>query len=74
MSTFLFRNDSDPRQLLSLEEFEPIFDHCKELNSPHLQNKDTTFKTLQRLGVMDDNAKFRGVMTLAYVQHNQFPS
>ena len=33
---FLPRNNSDLHQLFSLEEFEPVFYHCKELNSPHL--------------------------------------
>ena len=31
---FLLRNDSDPHQFLSLEEIEPVFYRCKELNSP----------------------------------------
>jgi hypothetical protein len=41
---FLLRNDIDPHQILSLEELEPVFYRCKELNSPHLRNKVTTFK------------------------------
>ncbi len=70
---FLLRNDTVPRQLLSLEELEPFFDRCKELNSPHLRHKVTTFKFLRRLGVMDGIAKLRGVSSWAYVQRNQFP-
>ena len=64
---FVLCNDSDPHQLLSLEELEPVFDRCKELNSPHLQNKITPFKYLRRLGVMDGIAKLRGVNTWAYL-------
>ena len=70
---FLLRNDSDPHHLLSLEELEPVFDRGKELDSPHLRNKITTFKYLRRLGVMDGIANLRGVSTWAYVQHNEFP-
>src|SRR6202048_440846 len=54
---FLLRNDTDPHKLLSLEELEPVFDRCKELHSPHLRNKVTTFKYLRKLGVMDGIAK-----------------
>jgi hypothetical protein len=56
-----------------LEELEPVFYRCKELNYPHLQNKITTFKYLRRLGVMDGIAKLQGVSTWAYVKRNQFP-
>jgi hypothetical protein len=70
---FLLRNDSPSHQLLSLEELEPYFDRCKELNPPHLRNKVTTFKCLHRLGVMDGIAKLRGISNWAYVQRNQFP-
>ena len=31
---FLLRNDSDPNHLLSLEELQPVFYCCKEMNSP----------------------------------------
>ena len=31
---FILRNDSDPHHLLSLEELEPVFDRCNELNPP----------------------------------------
>jgi hypothetical protein len=44
----LLRNDSDPHQLLWLEELETVFYRCKELHFPHLQNKVTTFKYLRR--------------------------
>jgi hypothetical protein len=70
---FLLRDNVDKHQLFSLEELEPVFDRCKELNSSHLRNKVTTFKYLRRLGVMDGIAKLRGVSTWAYVQRNQFP-
>ena len=71
---FFLRNDNDPHHLLSLEELKPVFNRCKELNSPHLRCKVITFKYLRRLGVMDGIAKLGGVKTWAYVQWNQFPS
>jgi hypothetical protein len=68
---FLLRNDSDPHQLLSLEELEPVSYRCKGLHSPHLRNKVTTFKYLRRLGVMDGIAKLQGVNFHAKVTHKQ---
>jgi hypothetical protein len=41
---FVFCNDSDHHQLFFLKELEPVFYRCKELHSPHLQNKVTTLK------------------------------
>jgi hypothetical protein len=70
---FLLRNDIVSHEPLSLEELEPVFDRCKELNFPHLRHKVTNFKFLRRLGVMDGIAKLRGVSIWAYVQRNQFP-
>ena len=73
LGEFLLCNDSDLHQLLSMEVLEPVFYRCKEMNSPHLRNKVTTFKYLRRLGVMDSIARLRGVSTWAYVHRNQFP-
>ena len=73
MGEFLLRNDSDPHQLLSLEELQPVFLSLQGIEFPHLRNKVTTLKYLRRLGVMDDIAKLRGVCTWAYIQRNQFP-
>jgi hypothetical protein len=60
---FVLPNDSDPHHLFSLEELEPVFDRCKQVNFPHLRNNVTTFKYLLRLGIMDGIAKLRGVIT-----------
>ena len=63
LGEFLFRSDTDPHQFLSLEELEPVFYRCKDLNFPHLRKKVTNFKYLCRLGVMDGIAKLKGVNT-----------
>ena len=44
-----------------------FFDSCKELNSPNLRNRVTTFKHLRRFGVMDGITKLRGLSNWAYV-------
>ena len=61
LSQYLIRNEDDPPTVLSLNELEPVFDSCKELNSPSLQNRVYTFKYLHRFGVMDGITKLRGL-------------
>ena len=36
LSEYLIRNKGDPPTILSLNKLDPIFDSCKELNSPSL--------------------------------------
>ena len=73
LSQYLICNEDDPPTILSLNELEPIFDSCKELNSPSLRNRIYTFKYLQRFGVMDGITKLRGLSSWAYIQRNMFP-
>ena len=70
---FLLSENTDKHRLLSLSELEPVFESCRELNSPNLRSKVNSFKFLRRFGVMDGIAKLRGVSNWAYVQRNQFP-
>jgi hypothetical protein len=70
---FLLSGNNDTQCLLSLKELEHVFESYKELNSPNLRSKVTSFKYLRRFGVMDGIAKLRGVSNWAYVQRNQFP-
>ena len=65
LDEYLLRSDNDLPRVLSLEEFEPIFDYCKELNSLNLRNKVTTF-------IMDGITKLRGLSSWAFVQCNMF--
>ena len=69
---FLLCEDIDTYRLLSLDELEPMFESCRELNSPNLRSKVTPFKYLRRFGIMDGIAKLRSVSSWAYVQRNQF--
>ena len=73
LGEYLLRNEDDPPRVLSLEELKPIFDCCKELNSPSLRNKVTSFKYLRRFGAIDGITKFRGLSNWMYVQSNMFP-
>ena len=73
LSEYLFHNEDDPGRMLSVEELEPVFDSYKELNSPSLINKVTTFKCLRRFGVMDGITKLRKLSNWAYVQRNMLP-
>jgi hypothetical protein len=70
---FLHSSDNDIQCLISLKELEHVFESCRELNSPNLRLKITSFKYLRRFGVMDGIAKLRGVSNWTYVQRNQFP-
>ena len=66
LGEYLIRDENDPPTILSLNELEPVFDSCKELNSPSLQNRVYTFKYLRRFGVMDGITKLRGLSNWAY--------
>ena len=69
---FVLHNDSVLHHLLSLDKFDPDFDRCKELISPHLRNKIKMFKYLCRLQIINNIAKLRFFSTWAYVQQNSF--
>ena len=69
---YLIRDENDPPTILSLNELEPVFDNCKELNSPSLRNRVYTFKYLQRFGIMDGITKLRGLIIWAYIQRIMF--
>ena len=73
LGEYLIRDENDPPTVLSLNELEPVFDSCKELNSPSLQNRVYTFKYLRRFGVMDGITKLQGLSNWAYIQRNMFP-
>ena len=61
LGQYLIRNEDDPPTILSLNELEPVFDSCKELNSRSLRNRVYTFKYLQSFGVMNGITKLRGL-------------
>ena len=75
LGQYLIFNEDDLPTVLSLNELEPVFDSCKELNSPSLQNRIYTFKYLYRFGIMDGITKLRGLSNWAYIQRNMnFPN
>ena len=69
---FLCSKDNPP-MVLTLKELKPIFDSCKDLNSPSLRNRVYTFKYQWRFGVMDGITKLRGLRIWAYILRNIFP-
>ena len=73
LGEYLLCNEDDSPRVFSLEELKPIFDCCKELNSPNLRNKVTMFKYLRRFGIMDGITKLRGLSNWAFIQQNMFP-
>jgi hypothetical protein len=45
---------------LTFEELVPVLDKCKYMTSPSVKNNVTTFKYLQRFGIMDSLTMLRG--------------
>jgi hypothetical protein len=45
---------------LTFEELVPVLDKCKYMTSPSVKNNVTTFRYLQRFGVMDSITMLRG--------------
>jgi hypothetical protein len=43
---FFLSGNNDTQRLLSLKELEPVFESCRDLNSPNLRSKVTSFKYL----------------------------
>ena len=72
LGDYLLCDEINLPQILSLEELEKVSDFYKELNSPNLHNKLTTFKCLQRFADMDGIIKLRGLCNWAYIQQNTF--
>ena len=62
LGNYLLRDEADPQTGdLSFEQLEPVFEQCKQLNSPNLRNRIYSFKYLRRYGVLDGITKFRGL-------------
>ena len=61
-----------PARKYDLEELVPILNKCKYMIFPSINNNVTTFKYIQRFGIMDGIAIFRGYSHWAYVMENKF--
>lgn len=71
LGNYLLRNEADPKTThLSLEQLEPVFEQCKELNTFALMHRVYTFKYLRKYGVLYGITKLRGYSNWAYVQCN----
>jgi hypothetical protein len=56
-----------PIRKYDMEELVPILEKCKYMSSPSIKNNVTTFRYIQRFGVMDGIATLRGCSHWAYV-------
>jgi hypothetical protein len=67
-----------PAKTMTFEELVPVLDKCKYMTSSSVKNSRknnvTTFRYLQRFGVMDSITILRGCSNWPYVQKNMFPS
>jgi hypothetical protein len=61
-----------PVRKYDLEELVPVLEKYKYMSSPSIKNDVTTFRYIQRFGVMDGIAMLRGCSHWAYVQENKF--
>jgi hypothetical protein len=43
IGNYLLQSDDEPPKKLSLEELVPVFDRCKDMASPNIRNKVTSF-------------------------------
>jgi hypothetical protein len=63
-----------PAKTLTFEELVLVLDKYKYMTLPSVKNNVTTFRCLQRFGVMDSITILRGCSNWPYVQKNIFPS
>jgi hypothetical protein len=61
-----------PVRKFNLEELVPVLKKCKYMSSLSIKNDVTTFKYIQRFGIMDSIATLRGCSHWAFVQENKF--
>jgi hypothetical protein len=49
-----------PAKTFTFEELEPVLDKCKYMTLPSIKNDMTTFRYLQRFGVINSTTMLRG--------------
>jgi hypothetical protein len=62
-----------PAKTMTFEELVLVLDKYKYMTSSSVKNNVTTFRYLQRFGVMDSITMLRGCRNWPYVQKNMFP-
>ena len=62
LGEYLLCNENNLPKMLFLEELEPIFDRCKELNSPNLRDRMTSSKYFSQFSVMDGITKLKSLI------------
>jgi hypothetical protein len=72
VSELLIDPKGAPSRKFDLEELVHVLDKYKYMSSPSLKNDVTTFKYIQRFGIMDGITMFRGCSHWAYIQENKF--
>jgi hypothetical protein len=56
----LINPEGAPVQKFDLEELVPVLEKCKYMSSPSIKNDVTSFRYIQRFGVMDGITTLRG--------------
>jgi hypothetical protein len=60
MGELLLRPEGAPAKTFTFEELVPVLDKCKYMSSPSIKNDVTSFRYIQRYGVMDVITMLRG--------------
>jgi hypothetical protein len=69
----LLRLEGAPLKTFTFEELVSVLDKCKYMSSPSIKSDVTSFRYIQRYGVMDGITMLRGCSNWPYVQENMFP-
>ena len=72
MGELLLDLEGEPSRKYDLEELIPVLKKCKYMSLSSILNDVTTFKYLQRFGVMDGITKLKGYRKTTYVCENKF--
>jgi hypothetical protein len=62
----LLRPEGAPTKTFTFEELVPVLDKCKYMSLPSIKNDVTSFKYIQRYGVMDGITMLKGCSNWMY--------
>jgi hypothetical protein len=73
LGELLLRPEGALAKTFTFEELVPVLDKCRYMSSPSIKNDVTSFRYIQRYGIMDGITMLRGCSNWPYVQENLFP-
>jgi hypothetical protein len=73
LGELLLGPEGTPAKTFTFEELVPVLDKYRYMSSPSIKNDVTSFKYIQRYGIMDGITMLRGCSNWQYVQENLFP-